>query len=148
MVYVERVEGWRRIQIRGAVGERGPLYCTSIGKALLAFTPEGERETIVDRLDLRKLAPNTITDPAGLREELRLTRERGYAIADEEHEEGIRAVGVPVVSSRGAPVAAICVAAPAFRVSRERLESFLPLLWESAGEIGVRLPRGDALPAV
>lgn len=144
MVYVERVEGWRRIQIRGSVGERGPLYCTSLGKMLLAFLPNEERETTIGRLKLERLAPNTIADPSELRRELAVTRKRGYAVADEEHEEGIRAVGVPVMSSRGLPAAAICIAAPAFRVSREKLEGFVPLLREAAQEIGLQLPRGDA----
>lgn len=145
MVYMERVEGSRRLQIRGSAGERGPLYCTSIGKSLLAFLPEDEREGILERLDLEKLAPNTITDVSELRKELQLVRERGYAVADEEHEEGIRAVGVPVVNGRERPVAAICIAAPSFRVSRENLEEYLPLLRESAREIGVQLPWGETV---
>lgn len=147
MVYLERIESWRRIQIRGSVGERGPLYCTSLGKSLLAFLPEENREEILGRISLEKLAPNTITNLSDLRTELELTRERGYAVADEEHEESIRAVGVPVMNSRPWPVASICVAAPAFRVSREQLEEFVPLLREGAREIGVQLPRNN-VPAV
>lgn len=147
MVYLERIESWRRVQIRGSVGERGPLYCTSMGKALLAFLPDDDREKIIEHIRLEKLAPNTIMDLTELRTELDLTRERGYAIADEEHEEGIRAVGVPVMNSRPWPVAAICVAAPAFRLSREQLEEFVPLLHEGAREIGLQLPRNN-VPAV
>lgn len=147
MVYVERIESWRRIQIRGSVGERGPLYCTSLGKALLAFMPDENREEMIDMLRLEKFAPNTITNVSDLRAELELTRARGYAVADEEHEEGIRAVGVPIMNSRPWPVAALCVAAPAFRLSREQLEEFVPLLHEGAREIGLQLPRNN-VPAV
>jgi IclR family acetate operon transcriptional repressor len=145
MVYVERVEGWRGVQIWGSVGGRGPLYCTSLGKALLAYLPEEEREEIIGDLRLEPFTASTITDPDELREELERTRELGYAMADEEHEEGVRAVGVPVMSSRGRPVAAICVAAPVFRVSKEDLERFIPMLREAAWEIGVQRPRGGAV---
>jgi IclR family transcriptional regulator, acetate operon repressor len=147
LVYVERVEGWRGIQIRGSVGERGPLHATSMGKVLLAFLPEEEQEEITSRLNLESLTPDTITDLSQLREELRKARERGYAIADEEREEGIRAIAVPVLNSRGNAAAAICVAAPAYRVSLKDLESFLPLLQEAAQEIGLKLPRG-AVPTL
>jgi IclR family transcriptional regulator, acetate operon repressor len=148
LIYVERVEGWRGIQIRGSVGERGPVHATSMGKVLLAFLPNEEQEKITSRLDLEKLTPNTITNLSQLREELRKVRERGYAIADEEREEGIRAIAVPVLNSRGNAAAAICVAAPAYRVSLTELESFLPPLQEAAQEIGLKLPRGAVQPLV
>lgn len=145
MIYVERVDGPSRIQIRGSVGGRGPLHCTSLGKALLAFLPDGEREGVLRELHLTKRAPNTITETSDLREELALTKDRGYAVADEEHEEGVLAVGLPVMNSRGWPVAAICVAALAFRSSLEELKGYLPLLHDAASEIGAQLPRGNAL---
>jgi DNA-binding IclR family transcriptional regulator len=147
MVYVERVDGPSRIQIRGSVGSRGPLHCTSLGKALLAFLPDHERESVLRELPLKTHAPNTIIDLSELREELTLTRDQGYSVADEEHEEGVQAVGLPIISSRGRPVAAICVAALSFRSSLEELKGYLPLLRRAASEIGAQLPRGDALPA-
>jgi DNA-binding IclR family transcriptional regulator len=140
MVHVEAIEGAYPIQVRRSVGERGPLYCTSLGKALLAFLPEEERETIIGQLTLKPYTPNTIIDPDELRKELYETRERGYAVSDEEHEEGVHAVGVPVISGQGWPVAAISTPAPASRVSREDLEHFVPWLKDAAREIGLRLP--------
>lgn len=143
MVYVQRVEGLRPIQIRGSVGRRGPLHCTSLGKALLAFLTNKEREEIVGQLRLESYTPNTIADLDVLRKELDRTRDRGYAIVDEEHEEGVCAVGVPVMSACGWPVAAICVAAPAFRTTREELEQFVPMLRDAAWEMGVQWPRNE-----
>lgn len=147
MVYVERVEGWRRIQIRGAVGERGPLYCTSLGKAMLAFMPDDERESLIGRLEFKKIAPNTITNPDELRAELELTRRRGYGLAREEREEGVRSLGAPILGSRGRPVAAVCISAPVFRVSLETLEGFAPMLQEAAAEIGVQVVAGSNVEA-
>lgn len=143
LLYVERVEGSRRIQIRGSVGERGSLHATSLGKCLLAFLPEGEREAVISSLESEKLAPNTILAQEELSRELEQTRARGYAVNDEELQEGIRAVGVPVAGARGRPAAAISVAGPAFLVSLEDLEQFVPWLDEAAQEIGVQLPWGE-----
>ena len=89
-------------------------------------------EEILSRLRLERLTPRTITDT----EELLLTRERGYATNDEEHEEGVRAVGVPVI---GRPAAALSVATLTFRHSMQELEGFVPLLRKAAREIGVQL---------
>lgn len=145
LVYIERVEGQSRIQISGTIGARGCLYCTAQGKAILAFMPETEREEILSRIHLERRAPNTITDPERLRKDLVRTRERGWAMADEENEEGIRAVGVPLMNSRGRPVAAMSVAAPVFRVSLQGLEKWAPLLSEAAREIELQLPPSSAL---
>jgi DNA-binding IclR family transcriptional regulator len=140
LFYVERVEGRRRIQVQGFAGERGPLHATAGGKCLLAFLPEEEQETIISELELEKLGPNTITALDELRRELELTQDRGYAVNDEENQEAIRAVGVPIIGARGRPAAAISVAGPAFLISLEILEQFVPLLHEKAREIGLQLP--------
>jgi DNA-binding IclR family transcriptional regulator len=145
LVYIERVEGESRIQIRGAIGSRGPLYCTAQGKAILASLPESSLEEILSKIDLEPKAPNTITDPVELRKELQRTRERGWAIADEENQEGIRAVGVSLINNREWPVAAMSVAAPVFQVSLKRLEEFAPLLVDAAREIELQLPSRSAL---
>ena len=89
-------------------------------------------EEMLSRLRLERLTPRTITDT----EELLLTRERGYATNDEEHEEGVRAVGVPVI---GRPAAALSVATLTFRHSMNELEGFVPLLSKAAREVEVQL---------
>jgi IclR family acetate operon transcriptional repressor len=89
-------------------------------------------EEMLSRLRLERLTPRTITDT----EELLLTRERGYATNDEEHEEGVRAVGVPVI---GRPAAALSVATLTFRHSMNELEGFVPLLRKAAREVEVQL---------
>jgi len=141
LVYVERVEGQHRAQIVGYPGTRqGWLHCTSIGKALLAFLPGEEREELLVHLWLEGLTPRTITEADKLREELALTRERGYAINDQELEAGICAVGVPIMDSRGRPVASVSIATLTFRYSAKELEQFVPLLLEGARETTLQLP--------
>jgi IclR family acetate operon transcriptional repressor len=139
VLYVERTEGKHLAQIWGAPGVRGSPHYTALGKCLVAFLPEEEREEMLSRLRLERLTPRTVTDTEVLREELLLTRERGYATNDEEHEEGVRAVGVPVIGRHGRPAAALSVATLTFRHSMQELEGFVPLLRKAAGEVEVQL---------
>jgi IclR family transcriptional regulator, acetate operon repressor len=139
VLYVERTESKHLAQIWGAPGVRGSPHHTSLGKCLVAFLPEEEREELLARLRLERLTPRTITDTEELREELLLTRERGYATNDGEHEEGVRAVGVPVIGRRAAAAAALSVATLTFRYSMEELEGFVPLLREAAREVEAQL---------
>lgn len=144
LVYLEKVEGHHQLQNNAPVGGRGPLYCSAMGKALLAWLPIEDQRELVAGMKLERRGPNTITDPRGLLEELRLTRERGFSVNEEENEIGVRSVAVPVLDPRGRPACAICITAPVFRVTRETLDSHVPLLQELAREIEVKLPRGRA----
>jgi DNA-binding IclR family transcriptional regulator len=132
--YLEKVEGNHQIQ----------NHSSSMGKSLLAFLPEPKRDQVVARLRLEKRGPNSITDRAQFRRELELTRERGFAMNEEENEAGIRSIAVPVLGPRGNPVCANCITAPVFRMSREAMNGHYPLLKESVAEIEARLPRGGA----
>ncbi len=101
-VLVQRVKGTQLVAVDFQVGDRSQLHCTSIGKALLAYQ---DRETIenVIAAGLPALTANTITQPDVLRRELRLVRERGYAIDDREMYDGMRCIAAPVFE-RDAPV--------------------------------------------
>ena len=111
------------------------LHCSAVGKAILAYLPDDEVQWIIETAGLPRLTPNTITDPEKLWEHLAEVRRSGYALDDEEGEEGIRCVGAPVFDMTGRPVAAISVAAPLYRTGRERLQEFAPLLLDAAREI-------------
>ncbi|CAM04917.1 IclR family transcriptional regulator [Saccharopolyspora erythraea NRRL 2338] len=139
-LYVHYVEGTRQVQITGEPGQRGPLHATSMGKCLIAFASEQAREELLETVELPPLGPRTITDRQRFREEIERVRRDGYAIADEEHEEGILAIGVPVLNPAGIAVAAVSSAAPAFRSSVEELRSYLPHLRRAAKELAVGLP--------
>ena len=140
-LYVHFVEGTRQVQITGEPGRRGPLHCTSMGKCLLAFQPRQAREDLLARIDLPAMGPGTITDRERFRAEIEQVRRDGYAVADEEHEAGILAIGVPVLNPSGVAVAALSSAAPAFRSSLGELRSYLPHLREAARELAIGLPR-------
>ncbi|WNJ88039.1 IclR family transcriptional regulator C-terminal domain-containing protein [Bosea sp. 685] len=131
------------------LGMRKPLHCTSQGKAILAFLPEEEVDRLLARAPLERFTPQTITDPDHLRVQLRIVRSRGYAIEDQEILIGNRCVGAPVLDAAGRPVAAISVAGPIYRLTKERVEQLGPEIALAARNIGLALrsmPMKPALP--
>jgi len=111
--YVEKVESQRSVRTACTVGSRAPAYCTAVGKAMLAELPDAEVNKIIHRWKLKPVTRNTITTASALKDELKAARTRGYAIDDEEKEEGLRCVGAAVRSHSGKLAAAMSVSGPA-----------------------------------
>lgn len=122
VVYLDKVEPTRSVRMASSVGRRNPAYCTAVGKAILAWLPEAQVESIVRKHGLKAMTANTITSFLELKTELAAIRERGYAVDNEEIEEGVRCVGCVVRDFSGGPVAAVSVSGPAFRVTREKVQ--------------------------
>ncbi|WP_020417809.1 IclR family transcriptional regulator C-terminal domain-containing protein [Amycolatopsis sp. ATCC 39116] len=136
IVYVARVPASRSMSITLNVGSRLPAYPTSMGRVLLAALPPAELESYLDSVELRKLTPNTITDPDELRAELGRVAERGYAVVDGEREEGVRSAAAPVRGAGGRALAALNVSVNAARVSLDELNGrFVPRLLDTAAAI-------------
>ena len=112
IVYVARLLSDHLITLRLYVGSRLPAYATSMGRAILAFLPESEAESILERSELRPVTEHTIVDRRRLRTELQRTRARGYSFNDQEIAIGITGVAAPILSSNGRPVAAINLSIP------------------------------------
>lgn len=122
VLYVERIRGHRQqSQLASSVGGRLPAYCTGVGKALLAFTPESARAVLASG-PLRPRTPYTITSPRLLVEELARIRTTKLACDRDENAIGIHCVATPVLVG-GQAVAAISMTGPAERISAERVGS-------------------------
>lgn len=121
VLYLDKVEPSRSIRMTSNVGRRNPAYCTAVGKALLAFLPEEELDNVINKLDLRAFTEKTITTAAQLRNEFELVRKLGYALDNEEHEEGLKCIGAPVRDYSNSVVASISIAGPAFRLTDQRI---------------------------
>lgn len=119
VLYVECVESSKRLRTYSVIGIRGPLYCTAVGKAILAYLPPAERRSLVERMQFETFTPNTIVSRESLESDLHAISARGYSIDDEEHEPGVRCVGAPIFDARGRVVASISVSGPTQRVTRE-----------------------------
>jgi len=114
-VYVLKIESNYTIRMFSRVGRRIPLYCTAIGKVLLAYSGLPERKAALEGLRLVAFTPKTITTRSGLDAELKLIRAQGFGRDAEEHEEGIACLGAPIFDNDRAVVAALSVSWPLFR---------------------------------
>ena len=114
-VYVLKIESKYTIRMYSRVGRRMPLYCTAIGKVLLAWMTPAERDEALEGVRLVAFNPRTITTRAALDAAVAQVRQQGYAVDDEEREDGVHCIGAPVFDYTGAVVAAISVSWPTFR---------------------------------
>ncbi|WP_433125388.1 IclR family transcriptional regulator [Micromonospora sp. CA-240977] len=130
VVYVARVPTKRIMTVGISVGTRFPAYATSMGRVLLAAQPVEWLDDYLATAQLRPLTRRTVTDPAKLRAVLTKIATQGYAIVDQELEEGLRSVAAPIHGENGSVIAAVNVSAHASRGSFEmiRRELLPPLL--------------------
>ena len=122
VVYLDKVEPVRSVRMASSVGRRNPAHCTAVGKAIMAYLSDAQVEEIVRKQGMKPMTANTITSLVELKKELKVVRERGYAIDNEEIEEGVRCVGCVVRGFSGEPLAAISVSAPAFRLTKDKVK--------------------------
>jgi DNA-binding IclR family transcriptional regulator len=127
-LYLEKMEPQRSVRMASSIGRRAPVHCTAVGKAMLAALPEAEVDLVLRRHGMKALTRHTVTDAADLKAQLKLIRSRGYAIDDEENEEGVRCVAAAVRDCLGRAVAAISVSGPSFRMTRNNV----PVMAKSA----------------
>ena len=88
---------------------------------MLAHSSPAEREVILARLTFERFTAKTILTPAALHRDLDATRRRGYAVDDEEIEDGVRCIGAPIMNSDGRPIAAVSISGPSFRLTMPRV---------------------------
>jgi len=137
IVYVARASTRRIITVGLSVGSRLPVYCTSMGRVLLAFASEAERCVYLSRFRPVRHTPYTIADRESLRAEIERVRAQGYAVVDQELEIGLRSLAVPVRRRDQSVVAAMNVGVHAGRVERDTMvREYLPVLQAAAEEIG------------
>lgn len=136
IVYVARVPTTRIMTIALALGSRLPVYPTSMGRVLLAGSSDAGVDEYLHRVELRRLTPHTITDATELRDRLHQVRSEGYALVDQELEEGVRSIAAPIFNSRDEVIAAMNISCHAARVTVARMKSELkPRLLATAAEI-------------
>ena len=147
-VYILKIESRYTIRMFSRVGRRIPLYCTTIGKNLLAFAQEEDRESALKGVRFQAFTKKTLTTRAALYAELERVREQGFALDDEEHEEGIHCIGAPIFDHTGAVVATISVSWPGFRYERGPEDEKIDHVKAAAGRISAFLGYSDGLGAV
>jgi DNA-binding IclR family transcriptional regulator len=138
ILYVAKADSPQPVRPAAVVGDTNPLHSTGIGKALLAYADE---ETVARYLrgPLAARTPNTLTDPERIRAELADIRRRGYAIDDVENEDGVRCVAAPIRDHAGQTIAAMSVAAPAYRFSLQDLPMVALEVGTAAATLSARM---------
>jgi DNA-binding IclR family transcriptional regulator len=141
-VYVEKLDSPEQLRIHSRIGAAVPLYCTAVGKIMLAHMPDDERKQALPQLGLRRLTPNTVGNLQELEAELYRVRKNGYACDLEEHELHIRCVAAPIWDHAGAVNASLSITAPVVRMPVTRLRQLATLI-QTAGlqisrELGYR----------
>ena len=138
-VYVEKLDSPEPLRIHSRIGASVPLYCTAVGKVLLAYLPETERDKILDQLELKRFTENTASNLQELQTELRRTRKNGYACDLEEYEPHIRCIAAPIWDHSGIVNASLSVTGPAVRMPKARLRQIAPLIREAGLKISEQL---------
>jgi len=124
VISIEGLESIHHLQTRLWVGKRSPIYCTSIGKVILAFLSPEKKKKIYTNLKFRKYTKNTITDFQSLDLELEKIRREKTAVDIEEHDEGITCIGAPVFGGSGEVLASISISGPSIRMTSEILTKY------------------------
>jgi IclR family acetate operon transcriptional repressor len=120
-VYLAQTECSQMMRAFARPGGRVPLHCSSVGKALLSAMKETEIAKVLHNQGLPVITAKTIDNTNTLREDLRRTRERGYAVDDEEHAVGLRCIASTIHNENAEPVAAISISGPMVRILDERI---------------------------
>ena len=139
VVYVDQVEGTHSVRMFTAVGTTAPAHTTAAGKAIMAREPRGVVAALhADRRPLERLTPRTLVTFDALLDEFERIRRRGYAIDQEEHEEGVGCVAAAIFDHTGRPCAAISVSGPSARLLPITAQ-LGALLIEHAGHVSAAL---------
>ena len=123
VIYVDKLINNDLQIVSSQVGMRTPMYCTGVGKGILAYLGDGYLEKYIFSRPLKKLTNNTITTREELVEELKNVREKGYAVDDEEIEMGLRCIAAPIFNNKDYPIAAISISASYRKIQDDMIDT-------------------------
>lgn len=136
VTYLYKAEPFQQmIYMSSHVGLRNPMYCTGVGKSIMALLSREQVREIWDREDIRAFTDTTITTFADMEKELSVIRSRGFAIDNEEHEPGVRCIAAAVRNWCGKPIGAVSISAPISRMEEKDVDQLVPLLIKATDDI-------------
>ncbi|MFW6381612.1 MAG: IclR family transcriptional regulator [Bacillota bacterium] len=121
VISIEQKETAQSLKPTVFIGKRAPLYCTAVGKAILAYFSPEKLEEFFNNTELKPYTENTITDPNKLKQELKEIRKQGYAVDRNEHEVGINCIAAPIRDYTGKVIASMSVSGPASRLKEKKV---------------------------
>lgn len=148
VLYVDKRNALRPVEMFSQAGKVGPAYCTGVGKAMLAHLPDDALARALERQSFHRFTAQTLDTPERLMAELQAIRDRGFAFDREEHEPGIICIAVPILARSGRAMAALSVTSTTARASIDVLAGLAPKLQETAALIATeaeswRFPEED-----
>lgn len=147
IIFVLRIRKKKYLPFDIQVGTRLPVYCTAMGKVLMALGPPEKTQPILQALEFKPLTTHTITRLDKFVEELDRIRKKGYGVNDEELSIGNRSVSAPILDQKGYAVAAVHIAMPTADYSRSQMEKTLaPQVMKTAREISEALIKYGSFP--
>jgi len=145
VLYLAKEESSQTIRMISYVGKRAPLYCTALGKILLAYMSEEEREKILQNREFPRLTENTITDKEELEKELNRIKKQGFALDREENEKDVRCMAAPIRNYQEKVIAAISISSPIFRINKDVQNNLKKAILETSKKISERLGYDEKL---
>jgi DNA-binding IclR family transcriptional regulator len=139
IVYLDKVEPNRRVCMSSKIGTSNPVYCTAMGKAMLAFQPAETIEQTIAKTHFARYTGKTLCSRETLLKYLERVRRRGYAIDDEEIELGVRCIGAPIFSEDRRVIAAVSVSGPASRITAQSVPEIAEHLLRCCSDISASL---------
>ncbi|NHB76274.1 IclR family transcriptional regulator [Rhodobacter calidifons] len=135
VLYVDKRNAARPVEMFAQAGKVGPAYCTGVGKAMLAFLPPEALEAALARQSFHRFTPHTLASREALLEELEAIRKRGHAWDREEHEAGIICCAVPILSRQGRAMGALSITSTTARTTLDALGTLAPRIRDIAAKI-------------
>lgn len=138
-LYIDKVDSPRSLGVMSKVGQRSPLHCTALGKALLAFQNSEEQARIIKKIELKPFTGRTITSKKALKKELQGVRIKGYALDRREIEDDVECIAAPIRDHLGNAVAAISISGPQKKINTPQEKIFIQQVREAAKSISAKL---------
>lgn len=142
VVYIDKVESQNTsgsFRMNSQIGKRVPLYCTAAGKVLASQLKDVEIKALLSGKDMQKFTANTITTIEQYLDKIQDVKNKGYALDDIEHEEGIRCIAVPIYDRNGKIIAAVSISGLTIYITQERIPELKQELLKTAMDISIQL---------
>jgi DNA-binding IclR family transcriptional regulator len=139
IVYVDKSDSPRTLGVMSKIGQRAPVYCTALGKVLLAHQSEDDQLRISKEVKMRAFTENTITSRERLMEELREIRQQGYSFDRREYEEEVECIAAPIRDHLGNVIAALSISGPQKKIGTPDEGQFVGQVVEGAALISSKM---------
>lgn len=143
IVYIHKIDSLYNLRMYSRIGRRNPLHTTAIGKVLLAWRDRAEVQDILREVEFRRSTANTIVTMEVLLEVLDQVKVQGFGEDNEEQEEGLRCIAVPVFDRFGVVIAGLSISFPTIRFSEEAKNEYVAMLHRAARNLSEQMGYHD-----